>query len=43
MAREIERVRNPENGDRQHPLYSMNPEGWLESQIRADPGALDAS
>ena len=43
MAREIARVRDPETEDRQHPLYAMNPEGWLESQIRAHPDAVDAS
>ena len=42
-AREIARVRAPEAGDHQHPLYSMNPEGWLESQVRANPGVIDAS
>ena len=31
MAREISRVRAPDVADRQHPLYSLNPEGWLES------------
>jgi len=30
MAAEIARVRNPDTCDRQHPLYSLNPEGWLE-------------
>jgi hypothetical protein len=43
MAREIGRVRNPDVEDRQHPLYSVNPEGWLESQVRARPEAIDAS
>jgi hypothetical protein len=43
MATEIARVRSPEALDRQHPLYSMNPEGWLESQVRAQPGVIDAS
>jgi hypothetical protein len=46
MSREISRVRCPdvaEAGDRQHPLYSLNPEGWLESQVRAHPEAIDAS
>ena len=43
MAREISRVRNPDADDRQHPLYSLSPEGWLESQVRAHPEAIDAS
>jgi hypothetical protein len=43
LAREIARVRAPDALDRQHPLYSMNPEGWLESQVRASPAAIDAS
>ena len=43
MAAEIARVRNPDTCDRQHPLYSLNPEGWLESQVRAHPEAIDAS
>jgi hypothetical protein len=43
MAGEIARVRNPDAEDRQHPLYSLNPEGWLESQVRAHPAAIDAS
>jgi hypothetical protein len=43
MANEIARVRNPDAEDRQHPLYSLNPEGWLESQVRAHPETIDAS
>ncbi len=43
MAGEIARVRNPDAEDRQHPLYSLNPEGWLESQVRAHAPTLDAS
>jgi hypothetical protein len=43
MSREISRVRDPQTGDRQHPLYSLNPEGWLESQVRAHPETIDAS
>ena len=43
MAREISRVRDPRAEDRQHPLYSLDPEGWLESQVRAHPEAIDAS
>ncbi len=43
MSREIARVRNPLTSDTQHPLYSANPEGWLESKVRAHPEAIDAS
>jgi hypothetical protein len=43
MAAEIARVRTPDADDRQHPLYSLNPEGWLESQVRARPEAIGAS
>ena len=43
MAHEVLRVRDPENEDRQHPLYSASPEGWLESEVRAHPAAIDAS
>jgi len=43
MASEIARVRHPDTEDRQHPLYTANPEGWLESQVRAHPEAIDAS
>lgn len=43
LAMELMRVRNPDAEDRQHPLYGQNPEGWLEAQVRANPGAVDAS
>jgi hypothetical protein len=43
MAAEVARVRCGENEDGLHPLYTQCPEGWLESQIRANPQALDAS
>src|SRR5207248_8634409 len=42
-AREIVRVRSAGADDRQHPLYSMNPEGWLESEVRLHPETIDAS
>jgi hypothetical protein len=42
MAREVLRVRDAESEDRRHPLYAMNPEGWLESLVRANPEAIDA-
>lgn len=43
MAREIVRVRCAENSDRVHPFYSLNPEGWIESQVRIHPQTVDAS
>jgi hypothetical protein len=43
MAQEIGRVRDARTEDRRHPLYSLNPEGWLESQVRAHPETIDAS
>jgi hypothetical protein len=43
MARELARVRQPATEDRQHPLYAQCPEGWLESQVRADPQTIDAT
>ena len=43
MAEEIGRLRHEGAEDRQHPLYSQYPEGWLESQVRANPRAIDAS
>jgi hypothetical protein len=43
MAQAIGIVRNPAAEDRQHPLYTMCPEGWLESAIRARPETIDAS
>jgi hypothetical protein len=47
MAREVARVRSEDEStdtdDRRHPLYTQYPEGWLESQVRAHPQAIDAS
>ncbi|MDQ1473916.1 MAG: hypothetical protein QOJ99_5396 [Bryobacterales bacterium] len=43
MAAEVARVRCGENEDGLHPLYTQCPEGWLESQVRANPQAVDAS
>lgn len=43
MSREISRLRRPDAEDRQHPLYSLNPEGWLEAQVRAHPRTIDAT
>ena len=43
MAREVARVRDERTDDRQHPLYTQSPEGWLESQVRRNPQAVDPS
>jgi hypothetical protein len=43
MAREVTRVRCETAEDRQHPLYTQFPEGWLESAVRTHPGLVDAS
>ena len=43
MADEIGRVRNDAADDRQHPLYSHSPEGWLESRVLENPQVIDAS
>jgi hypothetical protein len=43
MAQEIARLRSPGADDPQHPLYTQYPEGWLESAVRADPQAVDAT
>jgi hypothetical protein len=43
MAREILRLRDAGSEDRLHPFYTLNPEGWLESQVRAHPETIDAS
>jgi hypothetical protein len=43
MARDIGVLRNAGAADRQHPLFSGYPEGWLESKIRAHPESIDAS
>jgi len=43
MAREVARVRCASAEDHRHPLYAQYPEGWLESQVRADPQVVDAS
>jgi hypothetical protein len=43
MAQEIARLRSAGADDLQHPLYTQYPEGWLESAVRADPQAIDAT
>lgn len=42
-AREILRIREPGTADPQHPLYLLQPEGWLESQVRAQPQVVDSA
>jgi hypothetical protein len=41
LACELVRVRSGEAQDRHHPLYTRNPESWLESQVRAHIEQLD--
>jgi hypothetical protein len=43
LAAEVVRVRRADADDGQHPLYLQSPEGWLESQVRANPQAVDPS
>ena len=41
LIRETAAARRPDAADRNHALYSLYPELWLEASIRADPRALD--
>jgi len=43
IASHLAQVRGPEARDRYHPLYSRNPESWLESQVRNNIEDLDPS
>jgi len=43
MASEVGRLRHNAAEDHQHPLYAQSPEGWLESQVRANPRIIDPS
>jgi hypothetical protein len=43
LAAELARMRSAEVANRENPLYSRNPEGWLESQVRARLEEIDAS
>ena len=43
LARELLRVRSADAEDRQHPLFKQAPEGWMESQLRAEPQAVEAT
>jgi len=42
-AMELSRFRSPDAADRRNPLYLRNPEAWLESQVRSNIQAIDAS
>ncbi|MSV29730.1 MAG: hypothetical protein EXQ52_13440 [Bryobacterales bacterium] len=39
----IAEARRDDSGNREHPLYRTQPERWLESQVRAKIGELDAT
>ncbi|MGE5648114.1 MAG: hypothetical protein ACM336_20240 [Acidobacteriota bacterium] len=43
LAREIARQRSPGTADRANPIWSRQPEAWLESQVRRRLAAVDAS
>jgi hypothetical protein len=43
LAAELARLRSPDAADRDHPLYRLHPEAWLESQARASLERLDPS
>ena len=43
LGAEIARMRSPDAANRDNPLYSKNPEGWLESAVRANLEEIDAS
>lgn len=43
LAAGIARLRDPDSGDRSSPLYTRNPEGWLESQVRAHLPEIEAT
>jgi len=43
LAEELSRFRSSDAPDRSNPLYLRNPEAWLESQVRHDIEAVDAS
>lgn len=43
LAEEIARLRSAEAADRENPMYRMQPERWLESQVRAHLEEIDAT
>ena len=42
-ASELSRLRSPDAADRKNPLYLRNPEAWLDSEVRRNIQAIDAS
>jgi hypothetical protein len=43
LAEELARIRSANAADRHNPLFLRNPEAWLESQVRREIEAVDAS
>jgi hypothetical protein len=43
LARELARVRSAGAADREHPLFRLHPEAWLESVVRPRIEQIDAS
>lgn len=43
LARAIAELRSPDSGDHRNVLYARNPEGWLESEVRAHVEEIDAT
>jgi hypothetical protein len=43
LARELARLRSPGAPDRENPLYRMQPESWLESQLRTHLEEIEPS
>ena len=43
LARGLDRMRAHASADRLNPLYTRNPEAWLESQVRSAIVAIDAT
>jgi hypothetical protein len=43
LGQGLARLRHPDAEDRRNPLYTRNPEAWLESQIRANVQAIDGT
>ena len=43
LAEELARLRAPDAADRENPIYRLQPERWMESQVRLHLEELDAS
>jgi hypothetical protein len=43
LGAEIARMRSPDAANRENPLYTRSPEGWLESAVRGNLEEVDAS